>query len=298
MRPTRPRCGFSLIELLVVVAILGVLMALTGGAVQKVREALVRAERANWLEKRRQGETGPRTQPIRVLFIGNSYTFVNDLPGAVKALSDAAGGQPPLVVDSVTVGGAQLKDHWDAGIAAQRIAASEWDFVVLQEQSQTPLPAFGRDDFYLPYAKKFAQVIRDRGAIPVLYLTWARPDTPGFTQRDWTASVTDLARDLKAEVAAAGIAKTMVEARVPGFNFYADPGGHPNPGGTYIVACSFYATIFDRSPEGLPASVTTAAGTTVGLPGAQAAVAQKAASDAQTTAKKLLDRDPERRNLR
>ena len=31
--------------------------------------------------------------PMKVLFIGNSYTYVNDLPSLVEALAEAAGGQ-------------------------------------------------------------------------------------------------------------------------------------------------------------------------------------------------------------
>lgn len=296
MLASRRRGAFSLIEILVVLAILATVISLTVGAVQRTRSAYLRLERSAWLEARRQHQNLPRTQPVRVLFIGNSYTSVNDLPATLKALSGAA-GPPGLVVDSHLVGGAKLKDHWDAGTAPDKIRNGDWDFVVLQEQSQTPLPAFGRETFYVPFAKQFAELIRQHGAVPILYLTWTRPDTPGFSQRDYTTSVTDLARNLKAEVAPAGIAKELVEQQIPGFGFYADAGGHPTPTGTYLVACAFFATIFDKSPEGLPASVATPSGA-IGVPPAQAPIVQKAAADALATLKRILDRDPEKRNLR
>lgn len=299
MTRQRPRTGFSLLELLVVLAILGVLLTLTAGAVQRSRASYQRVERLAWMEARRHhNPTGTRSLPIRVLFIGNSYTSVNDLPGTLQALADASGAQPRLIVESITAGGARLKTHWDDGAAVERIRSAEWDFVVLQEQSQTPLMPFGRNQFFVPYAKKFAEVVRDRGAIPVLYLTWPRPDTPGFPQRDYTTSVVDLAKELRAEVAPAGLAKEAVEAQLPAFNFYADSGGHPTAAGTYLAACTFFATIYDRSPEGLPASVTTAGGAVVGVSATEAPVVQRAAASALVTVKKLLDRDPERRSLR
>src|SRR5262245_15672010 len=81
---------------------------------------------------------GNGTPEISILFIGNSYTSVNDLPGVVEKLS-AAGGHP-IHQESVAVNGATLESLYDQGTGAaiQRIAARHWDFVVLQEQSQRP----------------------------------------------------------------------------------------------------------------------------------------------------------------
>src|SRR5436190_9520176 len=164
MRRPRPRAGITLIELLVVLAIISLLASLVGGAVQRVRQAGLRLDRQAWLDHRKAGETVRRGTPIRVLFVGNSYTGVNDLPGAVKALADADTTGPGLVVDSYTVGGAKLADHWNGGTAPDKIRDGDWDFVVLQEQSQTPLHFFGRNDFYVPYATKFGELIREKRA--------------------------------------------------------------------------------------------------------------------------------------
>src|SRR5262249_32817696 len=82
--------------------------------------------------------SGDAPKPVRVLFIGNSYTFVNDLPRMLAALA-RAGGQRPVVHDRETPGGCTLEKHWRDGKAAQKIAAGKWDYVVLQEQSSRPL---------------------------------------------------------------------------------------------------------------------------------------------------------------
>src|SRR5258705_7247834 len=85
------------------------------------------------------GSPGPdATVPHRrVLFIGNSYTYVNDLPGVVAALSREPQSPAWIDVDSHTPGGATWDDH-DADPAVDDLIAQGWDVVVLQDQSQEP----------------------------------------------------------------------------------------------------------------------------------------------------------------
>src|SRR5690554_7009631 len=72
----------------------------------------------------------------KVLFIGNSYTSANNLPGLVSSLAAADGNN--LTTDANIPGGAQLNGHASNATVLNKIAAEEWDFVVLQEQSQKP----------------------------------------------------------------------------------------------------------------------------------------------------------------
>lgn len=269
LRP--PRRAFSLIELLVVFGILAVMFALTLAAVQKVRSAELRTERANWQRQRALGETVPRRLPIKMLFVGNSFTYTNDLPGTLDALARAADAKPLLVVDSHTVGGATLMKHWDDGVARQKIGSADWDFVVLQEQSLAPLPQSGRDTRFYPYSRKFAEDIRGVGAIPLFYMTWARPDTPG-PQEWWTDPYVTITKELSAECAPAGEALDRAKAAVPHVRLFTDGNGHPTPEATYIIACTFYATIYRKSPEGLPNQVSVGVATVGVAPGDAAAV--------------------------
>ena len=76
--------------------------------------------------------------PETVLFVGNSYTFYNDLPGEVTKLAASAVG-PKIHSTSVTQGGATLKMHYQSSGAVAAIKQASWDVVVLQGQSVEPL---------------------------------------------------------------------------------------------------------------------------------------------------------------
>jgi hypothetical protein len=81
-------------------------------------------------------ETPPA--PLKVLFIGNSYTSVNDLPAMVAGLTEAAGGRR-IEVDRHLVGGCTLEKHVKDQKAIDKIRAAKWDVVVLQEHSLRPV---------------------------------------------------------------------------------------------------------------------------------------------------------------
>ena len=79
------------------------------------------------------------TRERKVLFIGNSYTNRNDLPGMFSRI--AASAVPPrrFATRRIIANGMALKTHWNRGLAPEAIRAEPWDFVVLQEQSTLPL---------------------------------------------------------------------------------------------------------------------------------------------------------------
>ena len=74
----------------------------------------------------------------RVLFIGNSFTARNDLPGLLAQLV-RDGGQGELKWELISGGGASLRTHLNKGEAQRCLQASRWDYVALQEQSTLPV---------------------------------------------------------------------------------------------------------------------------------------------------------------
>ncbi len=183
----------------------------------------------------------------RVLFIGNSYTYTNDLPGVVRSMAKAAGLE--VEVAERTAGGATLAQHAADAATLQTIAAGEWDYVVLQEQSQTPL--FNRPGMFAAARQLHAQ-IQQSGAKTVLYMTWARENAPQ-TQAGLSRAYRELAGQLGAEVAPAGEVWQSLRARQPRLRLYNADGSHPSPAGTHVAASVIFAEIFGLSPVGLPA---------------------------------------------
>ncbi len=186
-------------------------------------------------------------QAIRVLFIGNSYTYVNDLPWLTQQLAESAKETTTLETEMVVVGGATLKSHWKRGKALRLLKAKQWDYVVLQEQST--LPITNPKEMY-KYATLFDAEIKRVNSQTVFYLTWAKQNQ-SETQQVLTDSYMTIAKELQAKVAPVGIAWQKVQEANPKLNLYSPDQSHPSPIGSYVAACVFYTTFCQGSPVGL-----------------------------------------------
>ena len=186
---------------------------------------------------------------MKALFVGNSFTARNDLPGMVAALASAAGGE--LDHRLISAGGASLRMHWNKGEAQRAIRAGGYDYVVLQEQSTLPVknPRRMHENVRL-----FDAEIRGAGATTVLYMTWARRHAPE-AQRAITEAYTAIGRELGATVVPVGVAweKFLRDHERP--VLHDRDGSHPTPAGTYLAACVFFASLFRRTPVGQTADV-------------------------------------------
>jgi uncharacterized protein DUF4886 len=201
------------------------------------------------------GIPGPCT---RVLFIGNSYTSVNDLPSTFAKLARSGGHR--VDTGAATADGASLADHLASSATAAALTSANWNIVVLQEQSQIPAVDQLREAEMYPAARALVAMVRHAGAQPVFFITWAHRDgwpqngLVGYTSMQ--SAIDDgylaIAQEQRAAVAPVGYAwETLLgEETSPGL--WQDDGSHPTEKGTYLAACVFYATIFRESPKGLP----------------------------------------------
>jgi len=187
---------------------------------------------------------------IHVLFIGNSLTYGNDLPKMVAELAKA-GKQRPIHHERETPGGCTFEKHWKDGKALAKIQSRKWDYVILQDQSQAPL--LKRDSMF-DHAKKFDAEIKKQGAKTLLYMTWALQNKPE-DQAAISKAYLDLAAELKSQIAPVGNAWEAALNADKKLVLHTGDKKHPTATGTYLAACVFYATIYGKSPEGLPGSI-------------------------------------------
>lgn len=200
----------------------------------------------------------PSAEPLRVLFVGNSYTFYNDMPETFAELL-RAGGQG-AEVGVAAEHGATLEGHLAAAGTLEKLEAGGWDYVILQEQSVMPSQPEERRSHMYPAVRRLHTRAEAMGAKTVLFMTWARRF--GFPQvgyEDFAAMQAEVAagyRELGAAldipVVPVGLAWQRAMVEKPDLNLYMDDESHPNGKGSYLTACVFYARITEESPLGLP----------------------------------------------
>ena len=210
---------------------------------------------------------------LRILFIGNSYTSANNLPDMIAAMSLASNLQSPFA-DGQLVGGASLAVHLNQGIAVEKIRQGKWDIVVLQDQSLTPILT---PEATLQSALVFNQEIAKAGARTLYFQTWAdkeMPQTQGQIIKTYQACV---ARGVGSAVVPVGRAFQIALAADPTLQLHQNDNCQPTQAGTYLAACVFYASLYGRSPVGLPAQLVRGEHVVANVPPATALLLQQAA---------------------
>lgn len=193
----------------------------------------------------------------RVLFIGNSLTFVNDLPNTFAQLAKSGGHK--VEVGMAAQGGWAFADHVQSTETLSTLNSTKWNFVVLQEQSQIPSVQQFRTQEMYPAARELVRRSRELGATPIFFVTWARRDgwpengmgTYQSMQAETDTGYAEIALELNAPVAPVGSAWFNTVMEHPELSLWQNDGNHPSEQGTYLAACVFYAVIFRESPTGL-----------------------------------------------
>lgn len=206
-------------------------------------------------------------QETSILYLGNSYTYTANLPQMVSELASANGVN--VYYESSLPGGHTLEQHSTNVTSLQKISSRDWDFVVIQEQSQKPSfpPSQVAAETY-PFAEILVDSIKSNYECtePVFFMTWGRRDgdhdncqfyTPLCTFEGMNArlreSYLEMAEDNNTTVAPCGAAWQQLKFEDATFwnELYSGDGSHPSAKGTYLNACVFYATMFRESPVGL-----------------------------------------------
>ena len=220
-----------------------------------------------------EGSTGPKLvgEGRRVLFIGNSYLYFEDIPGIVQALADSAGGDK-LAVETVAGPDLALIDHWNLGSARAEIAKGGWEWVVLQQGPSSV--ELNRDTLRLA-TKLFGAEIAKINAKPALFSAWpSQGRRQDFTRaiESYTLAAADV-NGILLPVAAAWLATWNRDATIP---LYSD-GLHASVDGAYLSALVIYSRLLGKSPIGLPAKLRLHSGEIIEIDPQRASLLQAAA---------------------
>jgi hypothetical protein len=178
----------------------------------------------------------------RVLFIGNSLTYANDLPGLVQSLSKSAGFD--VMCRAVAFPDYSLEDHWTRGDALKAIREGGWSLVILQ-QGPSALPE--SQVLLREFTKRFDAEIRRAGARTALYMVWpSRARSQDFDAV--SRSYTNAAADVGGILIPAGDAWRAAWKRDQSLALYSADGLHPSPAGTYLAALVILKRAFGIPP--------------------------------------------------
>ncbi len=190
----------------------------------------------------------------KVLFVGNSYTYGNNLAHIVSIISE--GTNTKLITRKSVIGGAHLWEHWngDRGLNTREIIKEgDFDIIVLQDFSMS---AIETPDSTIKYVRLFAEYIDESGGRTYLYNTWARKKVPQF-QPVIDEVYTRAAFDDKIVRVPVGSAWERAMDIRPSIELFTSDGSHPNTLATFLTACVFVRAITGELPQEIPQSFRT-----------------------------------------
>ncbi|MCB0547177.1 MAG: hypothetical protein KDD19_06275 [Phaeodactylibacter sp.] len=215
----------------------------------------------------------PTGKPLRVLFIGNSYTHTHQMPAIVQQMAESTGSR--FTFDMRAPGGWSLEQHFKDAETRAAIRKGTWDCIVLQDQSQrAAMPILRVRRQFFRYVRRFNCFIwwhlSPKPEI-ILYMTWGRRDgdadnrtyyPPVGTFEGMTALLKEryerMAGKINARVTPVGEAWAYARKHYPDIELYQEDGHHPSAAGSYLAACCFYAAFFGKDPALLDYDFTLA----------------------------------------
>lgn len=200
----------------------------------------------------------------KVLFLGNSYTSYNNLPGLIGGIAAANGDN--VVSDQNIPGGATFTNHSTNATTLSKIKSKNWDYVVIQGQSQEPsFPPNQVEAFTKPPAKILVDSINASSECTktLFYMTWGRKNGDASNCANYTPLCTydgmqqrlretylEITAENDAECAPVGMAWKKVREDFPSIELYNADASHPSIEGSYLAACVIYTSIFHKSTVG------------------------------------------------
>ena len=204
---------------------------------------------------------------LSVLFLGNSYSSYNNLPQLVQSLSSSAG--KTLIIDSNMPGGFTMSGHANDATTFSKISQGNWDYVILQEQSQMPTIDFYRYNDMYPAMTSLKSLIEQYNpcAKIITYMTWGRQYGgqqcgPGATycspvfvdfnhmQDSLTSAYLEISEQLNIQCAPVGLTWQNILNDTT-LILHSNDNSHPNIDGSYVAALTIYSSIWKQPSNGI-----------------------------------------------
>ena len=173
---------------------------------------------------------------MRILFIGNSHTYYNDLPAIVQKIAQEEGYQTEVTM--IAHGGWYLKQHVEEPDVPFNIRYGHYDYVVLQEHSHP----FDCIEDYQNAAATLAEWVKEADSTPVIYATWSRKEEE-YEQARMNRINRELAAHLEAVLAPVGENWWEYSRSWPDLEMYAEDGAHASPYGSEFAAKVIWTAI-------------------------------------------------------
>jgi hypothetical protein len=212
-------------------------------------------------------------EKLKVLFVGNSLTYVNNLPEIVNGLARSA--KKKFTYKMVAYPNFSLEDHWNKGEVQKILAKEKWNYVVMQ---QGPSSQMDGRIVLLDYAKKFAEPIAKAGAKSAFYMVWSSADR----LKDFAGvyqNYKDAAQENNGLFLPAGEAWIAAWKKDPKIDLYGADRFHPSPVGSYLAALVIFQQLFNQSPIGLSSWIRLGVEQEINIPEKQAKILQEAAAE-------------------
>ena len=178
---------------------------------------------------------------LRVLFVGNSLTYYNDVPDLFRQIGDASEQIEEIEVDMLAAAGVSTTQHLESAHLPRFLAEGNYNFVVFQDIAGWPIcaPEFPGCSDVVASIEEISELIKSNGAEPVWYSTYQRIPA---VQTALSEEARRIASRLNIRLANVGAAWSHFETIAgEGAPFMHD--GHPNQIGSFIAAATIFQVI-------------------------------------------------------
>lgn len=179
---------------------------------------------------------------MRVLFIGNSHTYYNEMPQIFKTICESCGADTEVAM--LAHGGKGWEFHVDQPEVRFNILYGNYDVVVLQHNAHP----MGSLDIMKAAGEQLIRLIKDAGARPVLYMTWTAKEDGAAKQPEMSKIYREIGSGNHCAVAPVGDVWWKYHEMNPDAELYAEDGHHASPIGSRIAAFTLACIALNKTP--------------------------------------------------